>query len=221
MSIELSFVFDERMRKILGRDYAELQRLDPRVSLKSVIVLSGGIIEGLLFDAVVASRKWSFEEACQKRLQDMVVQARTKNIITEDRLTEVTRKYRNLIHPGREVKDGMVFEESDALVAKSAVDIVIREVRNWAISEARRRKIHKFLTQINQDQREFLQLFSTAKPLDSNQSDHPFLRYGVYSSTWSLVENGVLVRDNDETLGPYRERVFLSPEALELSNNWS
>ena len=146
----------------------------------------------------------------------MVVQARNKNIITEDRLTDATRKYRNLIHPGREVKDAMLFEESDALVAKSAVDIVIREVRNWAISEVRRRKIHKYLTQLNQDQSEFLRLFSTAKPLDSNQSDHPFLRYGVYSSTWSLVENGVLVRDKDETLGPYRERVFLSPEALEL-----
>ncbi|MDX6383125.1 MAG: hypothetical protein QOK48_698, partial [Blastocatellia bacterium] len=29
MSIDLSFVFDERIKKILDRDYAELQRLDP------------------------------------------------------------------------------------------------------------------------------------------------------------------------------------------------
>jgi len=193
-----------------------LHRLDPQISLKSVIVLSGGIIEGLLFDALVASGKWSFEEACQNRLQDMVVQARNKNIITEDRLTDATRKYRNLIHPGREVKDGMLFEASDALVAKSAVDIVIREVRNWAISEARRRKIHKFLSQLNQDQSEFIRLFSTAKPTQPNQSDHPFLRHGVYSSTQSLVDNGVLVRDKDETLGEHRKRVFLHPEAIEL-----
>jgi hypothetical protein len=224
MSIDLSFVFDERIKKILDRDYAELQRLDPRISLKSVIVLSGGIIEGLLFDALVASGKWSFEEACQNRLQVMVVQARNKNIIKEDRLTDATRKYRNLIHPGREVKDGMIFEESDALVAKSAVDIVIREVRNivirevrnWAISEARRREIHKFLSQLNQDQSEFIRLFSTAKPTDPNQFDHPFLRHGVYSSTQSLVENGVLVRDKDETLGEHQERVTLNPEAIDL-----
>jgi polyhydroxyalkanoate synthesis regulator phasin len=216
MSIDLSFVFDERIKKILDRDYAELQRLDPRITLKSVIVLSGGIIEGLLFDALVASGKWSFEEACQSRLQDMVVQARNKNIITEDRLTDATRKYRNLIHPGREVKDGMIFEESDALVAKSAVDIFIREVRNWAGSEARRREIHKFLSQLNQDQSEFIRLFSTAKPTDPNQFDHPFLRHGVYSSTQSLVENGVLVRDKDETLGEHQERVTLNPEAIDL-----
>jgi hypothetical protein len=110
----------------------------------------------------------------------------------------------------------MLFEESDAVIAKSAVEIVIREVRNWAKSEERQRKIRKFLSQLNQDQSEFLRLFSTAKPTDPSQSDHPFLRHSVYSSTRSLVENGVLVRDKDETLGEHRERVVLNPEALAL-----
>jgi hypothetical protein len=117
MSCDFSFVFDERIRRILDRDYDELERLDPRAAPKSVLVLSGGIIEGLLF--------------------------------------------------------------------------VIREVKNWAVFEAARRKIRRFLTQLNQDQRDLLLLFSTAKPLDPKQSDHPFLRHGVYRSTASLIVIGI------------------------------
>src|SRR6266496_6307045 len=128
MSKDFSFMFDARIRKILERDYAELQQLSEQIFTKSVIVLSGGIIESLLFDALVASGKWTFEEACQKYLKDMIGSAKGAKIIEEDRLTDATRRYRNLIHPGKEIKENMVFEEADAKSAKSAVEIVIREV---------------------------------------------------------------------------------------------
>jgi hypothetical protein len=59
--MDFGFIFNNQLRKIAERDYAELQRLEPLVATKSVITLSGSIIEALLFDALVASGKWSFE----------------------------------------------------------------------------------------------------------------------------------------------------------------
>lgn len=216
MKIDFSFIFDKRLRKILERDYAELQKLTAQTSLKSMIVLSGGIIEGLLFDALVASGKWTFDEACQNFLKDMIGPAKSRGIITEDRLTDVTRRYRNLIHPGREIKENVTFDESDAVLAKSAVDIVIREVRNWSTSEQRRRQIRKFLTRLNQDQIEFLQLFASPKPTDPNQAEHPYLKYSVYSASRNLIENGILTKETGEDIGEYKEKVRLVSHAVEL-----
>lgn len=65
MSQDFSFITDSRIRNIVERDYGELQQLDTQTSTKSVIVLSGGIIESLLFDALIACGKWTFEEAWQ------------------------------------------------------------------------------------------------------------------------------------------------------------
>jgi hypothetical protein len=130
-AVDLSFVNDPRIQEILKRDYAELQRLDPNTAIKSVLVLSGGIIEGLIFDALVVSSKWTFEQACKEYLNDMIGAALNRGIITEDKLTDAIRRYRNLIHPGREIKYNMVFSESDANLARHAVDILIREVKAW------------------------------------------------------------------------------------------
>ena len=216
MSKDFSFMFDARIRKILERDYAELQQLSEQIFTKSVIVLSGGIIESLLFDALVASGKWTFEEACQKYLKDMIGSAKGAKIIEEDRLTDATRRYRNLIHPGKEIKENMVFEEADAKSAKSAVEIVIREVRKWSIAEQDRRRLTKFLAQLNQEQKDFLQLFGDPKPTDANQFEHPFLSHNVYASIPSLIENGVLERETPDEPSESKERVRLVTDAIAL-----
>ena len=213
---EFSFIFDARIRKILERDYGELQQLNSRTSTKAVIVLSGGIIEGLLVDALVASGKWTFDEACQNYLKDMIGPAKTRGIITEDRLTDVTRKYRNLIHPGREIKEQIVFDENDAVLARTAVDIAVRDVRKWATTEQKRRQLRRFLTQLNEDEVKLLQLFASPLGSDSHQFEHPFLSHSVYRSTESLTANGVLTKEVIGELGEHKERVSLVPEAVEL-----
>lgn len=92
--MDFAFIADERFQKILERDYEELQLLCPQTATKSVVVLAGGIIEGLLFDALVASGKWTFEKACESFLKDMINPALHKGIIKEDRLTDTARKLR-------------------------------------------------------------------------------------------------------------------------------
>src|SRR5882724_7035328 len=131
---EFGFVVDSKIATILARDYAELQNLDPNKSVKSVLVLSGGIIEGLLFDALVANGNYTFEGACNEPLKNMIHPALKEKMIRQDRLTDVLRSYRNLIHPAREVKDNVRFTTSDAKLAIAAVDIILREVVEWHIS---------------------------------------------------------------------------------------
>ena len=133
-----SFVADSRIARILQRDYDELQRLSADSSTKSVLVLSGGIIEGLLFDALVASGKYTFEAACNEPLKSMIYPAMKEKIIRQDKLTDVLRSYRNLIHPAREVKDNLKFTSSDAKLAIAAVDIIMREVIEWHANRKQR-----------------------------------------------------------------------------------
>lgn len=130
-SERFSFVADSRIGNILERDYKELQSLDPDTATKSMLVLSGGIIEGLLFDALVANGTYTFEQACNEQLKNMIYPALKEKIIKQDKLTDVLRSYRNLIHPAREVKDSLSFTASDANLAIHAVDIIIREVSEW------------------------------------------------------------------------------------------
>lgn len=130
-SIDFSFMADSRIAKIVNRDYAELQHLDPSQSIKSVLVLSGGIIEGLLFDALVAAKHWTFEVAGQRDLKDLIHPAIKLGIIQHDNITNVLRVFRNIIHPAREIKDNLHFDESHAKHARTAVDMIISEVRDW------------------------------------------------------------------------------------------
>ena len=213
--MDFTFVNDARVQKILERDYKELQNLNPQTATKSVIVLAGGIIEGLLLDALAASGKLTFEEACKGYLNDMIDHAKSKSIIKEDHLTHAVRTYRNLIHPGKEIRDEMIFEKIDADLAKTVVDIIIREICNWSLAEQRRKKLINYLAQINQNEVEFIQLFALPIPSASVQYEHPFLRHEVYHATKSLIKNGVLKKMTDNQIDNNQEKIILLPEAIE------
>lgn len=153
MKEKFAFITDPRLAIILSRDYNELQTLDPYNSTKSVIVLSGGIMEGLLIDALVLSGTLTFSEACNNELKKIINKALEKGIITEDRLSHAIRNYRNLVHPGREIKDNVIFSVSDATIAKAAVDIFIREVKSWSSTKKSEMAIEVPLESISDDQR--------------------------------------------------------------------
>lgn len=132
-TVDFSFVADARIRKIIERDYTELQQLDPESTPKSVLILAGGIIEGLLIDAIIKSGHWTEKEAFERPLKDMIYPAKNKGIIAHDNITEVLRVFRNLVHPGREIRDSLVFTKDHAKHAKTSVDVMISEVRQWHI----------------------------------------------------------------------------------------
>jgi hypothetical protein len=128
---DFSFISDSRIRLIVERDYKELQQLDPHQTPKAVLVLSGAIIEGLLFDAIVENGTWTFDKACERPFKDMIHPAKTAGIISHDNLTDVLRVFRNLVHIAREVKDNLLFNETHAEHARTSVEVIITEVRTW------------------------------------------------------------------------------------------
>jgi len=130
---DFSFVQHADMRAAITRDQIELNCLDPKTATKSVLVLSGAIIEALLLDALVTSGEWNLEEGSRKNLNEMIEIAVRRNIIREDRLSHAVRSYRNLIHLGREIRERTQFSHADATLALGAVGVITNEVRRWCL----------------------------------------------------------------------------------------
>lgn len=130
-AMDFLFIADARFKKIIERDYEELQRLNPETAPKSVLILAGGIIEGLLIDALIKSGKWTEKEGFENFLVKMIHPAKTEGIISHDNITEALRVFRNLVHPAREVRDSLSFNVDHARHAKTSVNVIISEVRQW------------------------------------------------------------------------------------------
>jgi hypothetical protein len=128
---DFSFVQYDDLRSAITRDRSELDALDIETATKSVLVLSGAIIEALLLDALVFSGEWNFEECSYKHLNELIELAVKKDIIRDDRLSHAVRSYRNLVHLGREIREGIHFTHDDATVARGAAGVVANEVRRW------------------------------------------------------------------------------------------
>jgi len=150
---DFSFISNEKLRSVVERNYAELQKLDPEGSPKAVVVLAGAVLEGLLADALAASGKWDFDSACQQRLADMIGPAKERGIIKQDQLSNTVKNYRALIHPGREVREGIELTKDDAVLAKAAVEITIRSVSRWHKTQTRAPRIEPAPEPLSPDKR--------------------------------------------------------------------
>jgi hypothetical protein len=83
-------------------------------------------------------------------------------------------------------------------------------------TDQKRRELQRFLTQLDEEQLELLQLFASPDGSDLDEFEHPFLRNSVYRSIESLTANGVFTKEVKGALGEHQERVSLVPEAVEL-----
>jgi hypothetical protein len=119
--LDLSFVSSNELIDILKRDIVELniarsQGMDK--TAKTCMVLSGSIAEALLLDVLMQNKKAAFAKASllpkkpslnleEWDLYDMVTVATQLALLPDDTSTGATqlRKWRNLIHPGRELKE--------------------------------------------------------------------------------------------------------------------
>ncbi|MEA2205716.1 MAG: hypothetical protein QOE77_2492 [Blastocatellia bacterium] len=130
-TLDFSFVVNPELLRIIERDYAELVALNPSEHTKSCLILAGGIIEALLLDALVTSEYWTQEDASTRYLKEMIHPAIKIGIIRHDKLTNVLRIFRNLVHPAREIRDKLSFDESDAKHAVTSVGVIVRDIREW------------------------------------------------------------------------------------------
>lgn len=121
---DLSFVSSNELRDILQRDIAELNVAHSQgvnKTSKTCIVLCGSIAETLLLDCLLQNQTaaMAIASTLPKRLSnnledwelhEMVTVATHLNLLPEDAITGANqlRKWRNLIHPGRELKDARI-----------------------------------------------------------------------------------------------------------------
>jgi hypothetical protein len=142
---ELQFMRRADLRKIVERDYAELQRVKIASAAKSRYVLCGGLIEALLLDALLceeakakaANKSPKLKGGSQTKplldwnlgeLIDVVVEL---HIIETDaeQFSHGVRNYRNLIHPGKEIQSSQKVAIEEADISEKVLEIIMRELR--------------------------------------------------------------------------------------------
>ena len=135
---EFRFVNDPNLRSLLERDYEEIQRAFIAKCWKSVIILSGGGIEALLTDVLaqnaLAARaaKSAPKEANITKwdLADLIAVAVELKKVSKgaERLSSPVRTYRNLVHPGNELRSGLTFGPEEARIALEVLHILHRDL---------------------------------------------------------------------------------------------
>jgi hypothetical protein len=137
-----SFISDLRLKAQLESDWREANAVYKVGAWKSCVVLCGGILEGMLLDVLqsnqdkarAAYRKLKEQKRAPKvdrwRLVDMVDVAQHLGILAKGSsyLSHAIREYRNLIHPAKQVAQGIEVTEDAANIAISSIKTFLREL---------------------------------------------------------------------------------------------
>lgn len=132
------FISDNELRKILERDYSEIQRAFVTQSWKSVIIMCGSALEAILLDLLKqdeekakSSQKAPEEKNLEKwSLNDLIEVAIDLKLVTEGiaKLSHPVREYRNIIHPGNEIRNKIDFGKEEARIAIEILNILHRDL---------------------------------------------------------------------------------------------
>jgi hypothetical protein len=124
------YITSDEFRKSLESDYQEISRCFDAGAWKAVHVLAGSIIEAVLLDYISAEGFTSHDEALKMDLGTAINLCKDKKVIssrTSD-LSSVIKSYRNLIHPGRLIRQQENIDKNSAEVARALVAIVVDEI---------------------------------------------------------------------------------------------
>lgn len=135
-----SFIKDKKLKEIIERDYSEIVKGFATDCYKSVIILCGGSLEALLLyrlreneQAAKKSNKAPKEEDIEKWDLNYLIDVATDIKIIENpaikKLSHSVREYRNLVHPGRELRSRLKVEPEEAKIAFEVLNILIREFK--------------------------------------------------------------------------------------------
>lgn len=131
--MKFDFITDEKFRNILELDYEELTQCLESNSSKSVLILSGSIIEAILTDYFLnfPPKEYNKKKILGLALYNLIELAKEARLISQSTkdLSSVIKNYRNLIHPGREIRKSETFDFDTAVVAKSLLNIIVKEIR--------------------------------------------------------------------------------------------
>jgi hypothetical protein len=135
---QFGFVTDLSLRSIIERDYSEIQRAYIGQCWKSVLILCGGTIEAILTDLLKSDEanarstksspkepdimKWDFSQLIEVAVELKLVSSSVQ------KLSHSLREYRNLVHPGNELRNKLRFDSEEAKIAIEVLNIVHRDL---------------------------------------------------------------------------------------------
>lgn len=132
------FIRDSAIRIIVERDYREAQRAYISECWKSVIILCGGMIEAVLTDLLTQNEKLAKSSPGAPKnsditrwdLVDLIKIAVALKLVSVgvEKLSHSIREYRNLVHPGNEVRNNLRFDSEEARIALEVLNIVHRDL---------------------------------------------------------------------------------------------
>jgi len=143
---DFSFVKNDQLRRIVGRDYSELQNVKSVRALKSGLVLAGGLIEALLLDALQSDEpraqnsskggNYKGKDLDEWPLSTLIDVAVDLGLIgqTTRKFSDAVRDLRNLVHPGKEIRENFSFGQEEANIADQVLEVVIRDLKKTASS---------------------------------------------------------------------------------------
>lgn len=137
-SRHFSFINDPNITKIVDRDYNEIQRAYISKCWKSVIILCGGTIEAILMDLLAlhqeeikqaesAPNKPDISRWDLSQLIDVAVELK---LVKEGvgKLSHPLREYRNLVHPGNEIRNNLYFDAEEARISLEVLNMLHRDL---------------------------------------------------------------------------------------------
>jgi hypothetical protein len=132
------FVNDDNLRKILERDFLEIQRAFIANCWKSVIILCGGAIEAILTDLLIANKSQAISshkapnkpDITRWDLSDLINVSVDLKLVSlgVEKLSHSLREYRNLVHHSNEIRKKLAFDAEEAKIALEVLNIVYRDL---------------------------------------------------------------------------------------------
>jgi hypothetical protein len=130
---DFDFIADLQFRAILKRDFDELQKCIDNNLSKSALILSGSIIETILVEYFThyLPKGKTIAQILKMDLDNLIIEAHSIKLISNNSkdLCAVVKNYRNLIHPGREIRKNEDFDSETANVSFNLVKIILKELR--------------------------------------------------------------------------------------------
>lgn len=133
---DFSFIVSIELKAIVERDIKELNSSIASKSFKSIIIMAGSVIEALLLDKLAtyeaeAKAAISKSEPLEKwTLENLIDASYRLSVVNGDveRFSHAIRGYRNLIHPGLEVRRAgdITVNPHTAQIAVQVLQLVIR-----------------------------------------------------------------------------------------------
>ena len=135
---QFAFVKDQNLRQVLERDYGEIQKAYIATCWKSVIILSGGAFEAILADlllqnqakAKASAKAPSVGDITKWDLVDLINVSVDLKLVSPgvEKLSHPVREYRNLVHPGNEVRNKLTFGKEEARIAIEVLHMLHRDL---------------------------------------------------------------------------------------------